>query len=84
MTFANKLLQKTESVAVFALAKRVDNGFELIFFKAPDDIYSSDLQASLLALNHGVEQTIAHCPEQYQWEYKRFRKNGKDYYPRKK
>jgi KDO2-lipid IV(A) lauroyltransferase len=26
------------------------------------------------ALNRSVESCIADCPEQYQWEYKRFKK----------
>ena len=83
MTFVQKLLQKTDSVAIYAFAKRVKNGFELVFFDAPQEIYSEDLLTSLTALNKGVEQVVSHCPQQYQWEYKRFRHNGQNRYGRK-
>jgi KDO2-lipid IV(A) lauroyltransferase len=38
-----------------------------------EDLYSEDIQTSLAALNRGVEAIVALAPEQYQWEYKRFR-----------
>jgi KDO2-lipid IV(A) lauroyltransferase len=74
MTLVHKLIQRTGCVAVFAFAKRLDDGFELIYRCAPDDIYSDDQQTSLAALNRGVEQLVLEAPEQYQWEYKRFKK----------
>lgn len=74
MTLVHKLIQRTGCVAVFAFAKRVEGGFELIFRAAPDTIYSDDQQTSLAALNLGVEKLVMEAPEQYQWEYKRFKK----------
>ncbi|MCR6653118.1 MAG: lysophospholipid acyltransferase family protein [Cellvibrionaceae bacterium] len=74
MTLVHKLIQRTNCVAVFAFAKRVEGGFELIYRAASDEIYSEDTQTSLAALNRGVEQLVLEAPEQYQWEYKRFKK----------
>ena len=73
MTLVHKLLVKTEARAVFAFAKRTDSGFELVFRPAPEDLYSADSSRSLAALNRGVEALVLEAPEQYQWEYKRFK-----------
>lgn len=73
MTFASKLLQRSGALAFFAFAERVPRGFHLHFLPASDGLYSADLAVSLASLNDGVEMCLRHCPEQYQWEYKRFR-----------
>ncbi len=73
MTLAHNLLQRTGCRCVFGVGKRVAGGFELIFLPAEEAIYSSAQSISLAALNRGVEACIAEAPEQYQWEYKRFR-----------
>ena len=74
MTFIHKLMQKTRCTAIYMFVKQVPGGFEIFYHKAPEELYSDDLTTSLAALNQGVEGCIAECPEQYQWEYKRFRK----------
>lgn len=87
MTAVHGFLQRTEATAVFAFAKRVDEGFEIHFIRPPEELYSEDLATSLAALNKGVEECISHCPEQYQWEYKRFKRkdeNGKHVHYKKK
>jgi KDO2-lipid IV(A) lauroyltransferase len=75
MTLAANLLQKTGARAVFGCAFRADDGrgFRIAFRAADPDIYSTDLVTSLAALNRGVEALILERPEQYQWEYKRFK-----------
>ncbi|MEM1189086.1 MAG: lysophospholipid acyltransferase family protein [Pseudomonadota bacterium] len=83
MTFVSKLLQRSGAAAFYAFAERVPKGFRLHFVPAGQDIYSEDLDRSLLALNEGVERCLRQCPEQYQWEYKRFRTRPRgplDYY----
>jgi KDO2-lipid IV(A) lauroyltransferase len=55
-------------------AQRVDGGFKMVFAKPEEGIYSADPQLSASALNASIESCIGHCIEQYQWEYKRFRK----------
>lgn len=74
MTLIHNLLRRTGARALFAFAKRVPGGFELVFRAPPEDLYSADQQVSLRALNEGVEALISEAPAQYQWEYKRFKK----------
>lgn len=76
MVLVHKLIQRTGARAVFAFAKRVEGGFDLIFRAPPEAIYSEDQQTSLTALNQGVEALVMEAPEQYQWEYKRFKKTS--------
>lgn len=74
MTLAYNLIQRTGCKVVFGLGKRVPDGFELVLLPAEQAIYSEESKVSLAALNRGVESCIAEAPEQYQWEYKRFRR----------
>ena len=73
MTFASKLLQRSNAAAFFGFAERTTRGFRMRFLPADEAIYSEDIDESLQALNDGVERCLRLCPEQYQWEYKRFR-----------
>ncbi len=73
MTLIHKLLVKTGAQAVLAYAKRLETGFELVFRAVPTDLYSEDPATSLRGLNKGIEDLILEAPEQYQWEYKRFK-----------
>lgn len=77
MTLIHKLLMRSGSQALMCTALRVPGGWELHFVAPAQDIYSTDEVTSLLALNKGVEDIIALAPEQYQWEYKRFRERRK-------
>ena len=77
MTLIHKLLQRSGSQALMCTALRVPGGWELHFVAPAQDIYSTDEVTSLQALNKGVEDIIALAPEQYQWEYKRFRERPK-------
>lgn len=80
MTLVSNLLQRTGARAVFAAAIRQPEGhrYRLVFRAASDDLYDPDLQVSLAALNRGVEALIAQAPEQYQWAYKRFKRQPPD------
>ncbi|MFT5452527.1 MAG: KDO2-lipid IV(A) lauroyltransferase [Enterobacterales bacterium] len=73
MTFVHRLYKKTNAQILIAVARRTDKGF-VIEIQEPDKmIFSDDQQQSLLALSRNIEQIIETAPEQYQWEYKRFR-----------
>lgn len=74
MTTVHGFLQRADCAVVMGFVKRVNAGFQIHFIRPPEDIYSVEQVKSLAALNLGVESCIAHCPEQYQWEYKRFKK----------
>lgn len=68
------LIRRTGARAVMGYAKRIPGGFEMVFMPVPEAIYSEDEVTSLTALNRAVEATVEDVPAQYQWEYKRFRK----------
>lgn len=74
MTLVSNLVQRTGSRAVMAYALRVGSGFELVFSEPDGALYAGELADSLAALNRSVEQCAADRPEQYQWEYKRFKR----------
>lgn len=74
ITLVHGLLQRTGCQVLLAAAKRVKNGFEIYYIEPDKAIYSDDVQTSVDALNKTVETCIALAPEQYQWEYKRFKK----------
>ena len=84
MTFS--LLSRTGAKVVMAYAKRIEGtgDFVLVIEPADEGIYSSDVQVSLAAMNAGIERCIMAAPEQYQWEYKRFKRRpdgNKKFYP---
>jgi KDO2-lipid IV(A) lauroyltransferase len=70
---ANGLLRKTGALAIMAYAERVRGGFILRYRVAQGAVSGEDLYLALAALNRDIEACLAQCPEQYQWEYKRFR-----------
>ena len=69
----SRLLKKTGAVAVCCVVIRQKSGFKVRFSSVEEEIYSSQMTESLTALNSSIESCIADYPEQYQWDYKRFR-----------
>ena len=79
--FIHYLIQKNpDGVVLNVYVKRVTGGFELVFEEVQADIYDADVEVSALAMNKGFEQCIADDLSQYQWEYKRFKRNPMGYY----
>lgn len=78
MTLLVRLQQKTGATVVLAFARRCDSeagpGFEVVFREPDAAIYAEDMSEALAAMNRAIETLIALAPEQYQWEYKRFRR----------
>ncbi|MGA0706403.1 MAG: lysophospholipid acyltransferase family protein [Steroidobacteraceae bacterium] len=78
MTLLTRLQQKTDALVVVAAARRVNTpeggGFELVFRDPHPEIYAKDMQAALAGMNRSIEALVRESPEQYQWEYKRFRR----------
>lgn len=74
MSLIHGLLQRTQCQVVFGYVLRRREGFELHFQDVEEDIYNEDQYESLAAMNRGIEACVRNCPEQYQWEYKRFKK----------
>lgn len=73
MTLPHNLLKRSSCQIIFACALREPGGWHLHFFDPEEDIYSTDVELSLAAMNSGVEAIANLDPAQYQWEYKRFR-----------
>lgn len=74
MTLIHNLIKRSGAKALFVFARRVPEGFELIYREPPEALYSENQQQSVDALNQGVEACVREAISQYQWEYKRFRK----------
>jgi KDO2-lipid IV(A) lauroyltransferase len=74
MTLVHKLIQRTQCTVVMGYVQRVPKGFNIIFAKPDPAIYSDSEIESLNGLNRSVEQCVRSIPEQYQWEYKRFKR----------
>jgi KDO2-lipid IV(A) lauroyltransferase len=74
MTLGSKLIHRSGARAVCAYCKRLPGGrYELRFRPVNEAIYDADLSTSLAGLNKSVEACVRECPEQYQWEYRRFK-----------
>lgn len=74
MTLGSKLIRRSGARAVCAYCKRLPGGrYELVFRPVNEAIYDADLTTSLAGLNRSVEACVRECPEQYQWEYRRFK-----------
>ena len=85
----SKLIEKTGARVLCIYAKRLPagEGFEMVLREADPDIYSTDLATSVAALNRSVEACVREVPEQYQWEYKRFKRRPEGearWYPRRR
>lgn len=79
--FIHYLIQKNpEGTVLNVYMKRVKGGFDLVFKEVDSNIYSEDLVTSATAMNKGFEACIAEDLSQYQWEYKRFKRNKDGFY----
>lgn len=74
MTLIHSLISKTGCRVVLGYALRDAKGFKVIFKEIPEAIYSSDISLSVLSLSQGIEMTLEEEFSQYQWSYKRFKK----------
>jgi KDO2-lipid IV(A) lauroyltransferase len=76
MLLVNRLARRTGAPVIFLFAERlgVAEGFRIHCLPAPQGIESADDRVAATALNHGIQQCVAVCPEQYVWPYKRFRR----------
>lgn len=70
-----RLLRKTRARVVNCVVKRLPRagGFDVMFSEPHPDIYDADAAIALRGMNLSVEACALAAPEQYQWEYKRFK-----------
>lgn len=71
-----RLISKTGARVVAGFARRLPDGqgFDIHFIPADEAIYDSDDQVAVAGMNRMVETLVAVAPDQYQWEYKRFKR----------
>jgi len=84
MTLVNKFIQKTNAQLVFAYCVRRANnqGFEIKFELPEFDSFEVDPAIFNQGMNNQIETIIKQYPEQYVWDYKRFKQqpDGKSLY----
>ena len=73
MTLVAKLLQRVDADVVFCNATRIKGGFSIRVETVDAAVRDPDPSVSVAALNAAIETLVRRDPEQYQWEYKRFR-----------
>ena len=78
-TLAHRLIQRTRPTVMLGSARRVRGGFSLVYEPVDDAIYAAEPEAFARALNLAVEGLVKCDPAQYQWEYKRFKKQPPGY-----
>ena len=74
MKLAAGLISRTGCKVVMAAGFQGEKGWDIVLEEADPEIYSDDVYTSVAAMNRSVEKLVSYHPEQYQWEYKRFRK----------
>ena len=74
MTLFNRLQQKTGARVLVGVAVRSGAGFHVHIIEPDPEIYAKDMPAALEGLNASIEKIVREYPEQYQWEYKRFKR----------
>ncbi len=74
-----RLARRSGAPVILAWAlRRPRDGFALRFRRLPP-LPEGDAEAAA-ALNRAVEEAVRQAPEQYQWGYRRFRREGWDPY----
>ncbi len=74
MTLAQRLAARTSARVVLGSAVRCPGGFRVRFLELGSALRDPDPVVSATAMNRAIEALIRTEPEQYQWEYKRFKR----------
>jgi len=84
MTLVSKLIARSQARVFCGFVVRLPKGrgFKLSIREADPMIYDENLLTSIRGLNKSVEECVLMAVEQYQWEYKRFRRqpDGRNFY----
>lgn len=75
MVLLPRLAYRSGAPVFFTVCERLPRGrgYLLRFTRAPDGITDPDPRIAATAMNQGVEACVRALPEQYQWNYRRFR-----------
>lgn len=74
MTFAHRLIRRTRPAVLVCVALRIPGGFRIRIVEADAGIHDADPAVSAAAMNLSIEKLVREDPTQYQWEYKRFKR----------
>jgi len=77
MTLVVRLALKTKSPchSVSCIRKKNGKGFQICFSEAIKELNILDVQEGVNHMNRQLEKCIIRAPEQYAWEYKRFKRS---------
>ena len=78
-TFPHALLKRGDMKALTMVAVRCNGGFNVHLQDVDEEIYASEAELSVKALDRAIERVVELDPAQYQWEYKRFRGSAEIY-----
>ncbi len=84
-TFAHRLIARTRPAVMLGSARRVPAGFSLAY-EAVGEAWATSPQAFARGLNRAIEELVRRDPAQYQWEYKRFKRQPEgqpEFYPKR-
>ncbi|MGV6858088.1 MAG: lysophospholipid acyltransferase family protein [bacterium] len=75
MMLLPKLIAKRQVPVLLVFAERAakGKGFTLRVLKGSEGLYAANIEEACQTMNDQLEELIRHCPEQYNWAYKRFR-----------
>lgn len=78
MKLIPRLAQKTGAAIILVTADRLNfgRGYVIHYHAVDENIYSKDLNESARAMNRSIEAAVRKKPEQYQWSYKRFKRQA--------
>ena len=75
MTLVHRFIRKTGANLLFGCCLRTgDHGFKIDIFSPEFDITTESTDEFNLGMNKQIEAMILKSPEQYQWSYKRFKR----------
>lgn len=76
IVLVGKLLKRSQSPVLFTVCERLiwGRGYRVHIIPASPDIYHEDPMVTATALNQGVEACVRLNPEQYVWNYKRWKR----------
>ena len=83
MTLLHRLVQKTNAQLLFGTCLRNENNqFDINIFESDFDSQIKDIEQFNQCLNKQIKQLVSTTPEQYLWNYKRFKRqpSGQEIY----
>ena len=86
-TLAHRLIRRSLPTVMLGSARRVPGGFALSYERLGEEFHTGDPEEFARAFNGAIEGLVGRDPAQYQWEYKRFRKQPAGYagvYPKRR